>query len=316
MDHSVTRRQFIHTAALASVAGLTACSGLSSPPVLVLTDSKNVTRTGLTPPPLAGSQRRTWIDWDEGRPIQVRSGETATCTGLHSGQLYCIFIYNTSGSDHDVTVTLVWSNASAPEHIVVPGTRTDEGPASLAFVSGTDTSTVSVSISGSNSCIECFIGSVGMPRTTLGLRSIPLLPSGKPEPLHKGYRYHAVLDTSWYEVSFENEYTQSQLIQFSQNQATVYVLNPVSDVDLTILAVGTVKEGADYSIVKPQDGTQPQRIQLQLQGNGEQLVWICASSYSNAKHTTITLQSISAPGVADPHSPSPSNMRHTVLPSV
>jgi len=67
-----------------------------------------------------------------------------------------------------------WSNSQPPVPITVPGTTANAGLASLGFVSGTDTQTVSVSLpsNAGSSQVEIWLGSVGMPTNTSGLTNL------------------------------------------------------------------------------------------------------------------------------------------------
>ncbi|WP_448092751.1 hypothetical protein [Pseudomonas lini] len=105
------------------------------------------------------------INWNGGQRITLTAGDTATCTALSPGQLYGIFIYNSAQNDNNSTVSVNWSNSQPPVPILVPGTTANAGLASLGFVSGTDTQTVSVSLpsNAGSSQVEIWLGSVGMP---------------------------------------------------------------------------------------------------------------------------------------------------------
>lgn len=313
---AVTRRRFLRTTLITTAATLSACSSVSALSTFTPLPGRALPVTRKTPDLEVPDSHTGFIHWDDGRPIQISSGTTATCSTLKQGQLYGLFLYNTSKADHDVTATIVWSNAAPPESLLIPGTRTGQGPASMVFVSGRDTSTVSVSISGSDSRIECYIASVSMPLNGAGLQSKPLRPTGLRKALLRGDRYYAVLEKIWYRVSIGNLYTQAQVVQFSQHNATVYVVNPVEDPDLNILAVGTVAEGTDYSIVKPKSGTQPQHIQEQRRGHHERLVWVNASSQDSAQYTWIELQALSSPSAHPSQRVRPALNHVSALPGV
>ena len=109
------------------------------------------------------------INWNNGRLIELEEGVTATSNGsLNNGQLYCLFFYNAAGNDANTTVNVVWSNSQPPIQLTVPGTTMNQGLAALCFVDGSETNTVSASVTNGNkgAKIQAFIGSVKMPLDT------------------------------------------------------------------------------------------------------------------------------------------------------
>src|SRR5688572_25845507 len=105
----------------------------------------------------------TNINWNDGRLITLKPGDTATATGaLNARQLYGLFFYNSARNDADAQITVVWSNSEPPATVVVPGTTANQGLASVLFVSGNDTNTISAALLQGQPGVEvqCFIGSV------------------------------------------------------------------------------------------------------------------------------------------------------------
>ncbi|MCE9687852.1 hypothetical protein LZP73_16855 [Shewanella sp. AS16] len=254
---------------------------------------------------MPATQDDNLIDWDDGRLINLSQGETAVCSTLKSGQLYCLFLYNSSASDHNVDVTLVWSNSQPPVTVTVPGTEGNQGPASLVLVSGRDTTTISAAITQTSSgSIECCIGSVDMPTNTEGLRNRRLPGNGKPSPLLKHSRDYAVPECSWYQLTLENKYNQSLVIQFQQHSAVIYIVNPAVDaqafVTSLITALGSVKRDQDYRVEQPSQGELPQYLSIQFQGDGAQRVWMSFSSEQDSRDTFITLQALNPQPDAKP----------------
>ncbi|WP_459209147.1 hypothetical protein [Aquimarina rhabdastrellae] len=234
------------------------------------------------------------INWDGGQRITLRDQQTAVCEGLKAGQLYGIFFYNASQSDHDIDVIVNWSNGSLPVTIKVPGTTGNNGLASVALVSGSETNTVSVSIktdegSGSNA-VDTWIGSVGMPINTAGLINQEM-PINENMPFDKFRRYYRVPSSQWYNLTINSNRTQFMSIQFIENQATVFIVNPGPNAEAFVTGIGSVTENKDFTIVKPKSG-QPQTITNPLFGNGGQFVWMNIDSQQNSDDSNIILQQL------------------------
>ncbi|MBV7493769.1 hypothetical protein KW837_05735 [Pseudomonas sp. PDM24] len=233
------------------------------------------------------------INWNGGQRITLTAGDTATCTALSPGQLYGIFIYNSAQNDNNSTVSVNWSNSQPPVPITVPGTTANAGLASLGFVSGTDTQTVSVSLpsNAGSSQVEIWLGSVGMPTNTSGLTNYPLPADGEQHPFNKYSRYYAVPPSKWMNLTITSTITQFLSCQFREAQATVFVVNEtsngllanqVTNIGPTASAAGSVK--IVYS--------QIQSITSNLQGDGTQWVWMDADSPQDSQSATISLQSL------------------------
>lgn len=229
------------------------------------------------------------INWDGGQRLTLQNGQTATCKALHAGQLYCLFLYNSAGADKNIPVTVVWSNSQPPQLVTVPGTTADQGLATLVFVSGNDTNSVSVSITNTlNASIDCWIGSVEMPTNTSGLQNAPLPNNGVPQPFTKYRRYYAVVPASWHQLTIESDIQQFISVQFSESFATVYIVNPTQTPTQNVVALGSTSD--QYKIVTPSG--QPQLLTYSFQGNGTQLVWLDADSQQDSLNATLKLQSL------------------------
>ena len=234
------------------------------------------------------------INWNGGQRITLRAGDTATCTSLNPGQLYGIFMYNSTQNDTNGTVNIVWSNSQPPARVTVPGTTANAGLASIAFVSGTDTQTVSVSLptNAGIAQIDVWLGSVSMPIDTSGLNNLPLPIDGNPHEFDKYTRYYAVPPSSWQQLTIVSAITQFISVQFREAKAVVYVVNETSNgllpgqvqsMGTTALAPGAVTISA----------VTVQSIQGSLQGDGSQWVWMNADSEQDSESATISLQSLS-----------------------
>jgi len=233
------------------------------------------------------------IDWNGGQRITLENNQTASCSALHQGQLYALFLYNSAGADKNIPVNVVWSNSQPPRTVTVPGTTANEGLATLVLVSGTDTNTVSISITNTQGAsIDAWIGSVEMPTNTTGLSNKPLPANGQPNAFNTYNRYYAVPPSSWQQLSIQSDTQQFISAQFRENFATVFIVNPTSNPYQRVVAVGNVQKDVDYKIVTPGAGSPPQIISYSLQGDGTQFVWMNADSTQNSQHASITLQGL------------------------
>lgn len=231
-------------------------------------------------------------NWNDGRLLTMSPGDTATCAGgLNSGQLYGLFFYNSAGADADATINVVWSNSHAPAQITVPGTTAKQGLASVLFVSGNDTSTVSAAMLDNQpgTQVQCFIGSVKMP-TGRGLHNQELPMDGSPHPFQAFSRFYCVPQSHWYAGTITSNINQFISVQFTEHAANVLVINAMQPYDTqnpppTVQAVGS----ASFTV----SNTRSQSLHWNLQGNGSPMVWINADSIQNSQNATISLQSLS-----------------------
>ncbi|MBC3436041.1 hypothetical protein HU735_11520 [Pseudomonas sp. BW16M2] len=233
------------------------------------------------------------INWNGGQRITLTPGDTATCTTLRPGQIYGIFIYNSAGSDNNATVNVVWSNSQAPARITVPGTTANAGLASMGFVSGTDTQTISVSLPSNSGIaqVELWLGSTSMPTNTSGLNNSQLQANGEQYPFNKYNRYYAVPPSKWMNLTIVSKITQFISCQFREAAATVFVVNETSNGLLAgqVTNIGpTASEQGAVTIV----ATQIQSISNNLQGDGTQWVWMDADSQQDSTSASISLQSL------------------------
>lgn len=234
------------------------------------------------------------IPWNDGRLITMRPGDTATCAGgLNSGQIYGLFFYNSARADADATINVVWSNSHAPATVTVPGVTQNQGLASVLFVSGNDTSTVSAAmLTGQpDTQVECFIGSVKMP-TGPGLNNRQLPTDGSTNPFQAFTRFYCVPASHWYAGTITSNINQFITVQFTEHQATVLFVNAMKeytkdDLPKTITAVGSASGSLNVSC------STYQSLQWSLQGSGSQMVWINADSIQNSQTANISMQSLS-----------------------
>ncbi|WP_345336016.1 hypothetical protein [Ferrimonas pelagia] len=231
------------------------------------------------------------IDWNGGQSISLSGGDTAVCETLKQGQLYAVFLYNGAGEDADIIVNVNIGNNYAPKKVTVPGTTGNKGLAALALISGSNSQTVSISITSqqSGSKVDAWLGSVGMPTNTSGIENMELPIDGQTQAYGTRDRYYAVPESRWYQLTLNSPQNQFISVQFTESFATVFINNPVADPGNTIVPVGTVKIDTDYKIVKADSG-QPQTIMYEDQGNGRQKVWMNADSQQNSSSSTIVAQ--------------------------
>jgi hypothetical protein len=234
------------------------------------------------------------INWNGGQRITIRAGDTATCTALNPGQLYGIFIYNSTQNATNATVNVVWSNSKPPVKITVPGTTANAGLASLGFVSGTDTQTIAVSLPSNAGIaqVEIWLGSVSMPIDTSGLNNQPLPIDGNPYPFNKYTRYFSVPPSSWQQLTLVSTINQFLSVQFRSAKAIVHVLNETSNglLDGQVTPIGPTAQAPGSVTIQ---AVTIQSIQNYLQGDGTQWVWMDADSQQDSNEATISLQALS-----------------------
>ncbi|WP_425100133.1 hypothetical protein [Tropicibacter sp. S64] len=225
--------------------------------------------------------------------MTLRAGDTATCTTLNDGQLYAVFIYNSAQNATNADIFVNWSNSQPPQKITVPGTTANAGLASLGFVSGSDTQTVSVSMPTNSPMgqVEIWLGSVSMPVNTAGLDNEQLPSDGAPHPFDKYRRYYAVPTAAWHQLTIKSSVTQFISVQFQNAKAKVFVVNESSNGLLEGQVVSMGPTAQSKGVVEPVTSA-IQSIMTQFQGNGQQYVWMNADSADNSDDATIAMQSI------------------------
>ncbi|WP_035481480.1 hypothetical protein [Gallaecimonas xiamenensis] len=231
------------------------------------------------------------VNWNNGQLLTLEQGMTATCTGnLNPGQLYCLFFYNAAQNDADTVVTVVWSNSQPPVQVLVPGTTGKQGLASLCFVNGDQTNTVSAAVTQGQpgASVQTFIGSVKMPMESPGINNINLAPNGEPVPFRAFTRFYNVPASHWYQMTLTSDINQFITVQFEEQRAQVNIVNTTSNPTELVTYAGNAQQYVTINAV-------PNQIySWSLQGNGRQFVWINADSVQNSQSATISLQSLSA----------------------
>jgi hypothetical protein len=187
-------------------------------------------------------------------------------------------------------VIVVWSNSQPPVTVTVPGTTQNLGLAALCFVDGDQTNTVSASVLNNQpgAQVQAFIGSVKMPVNTAGITNKQLPLDGSVQPFNAFTRYFAVPASHWYAGQIQSNVNQFISVQFSEQRAVVNVVNSLVDPSSVIKFAGDSAQYVTKNIV------QGQTVTWNLQGNGQQMVWINADSIQNSQSATIAVQSLSA----------------------
>ncbi|MCT2587534.1 hypothetical protein [Actinophytocola gossypii] len=232
------------------------------------------------------------INWNSGKLITLTQGDTATIEGLNSGQVYGFFFYNAAQNDATTIVDVTWSNAHPPQQVPVYGTTANQGLASVLLMSGDDSNTVAASILQGNpgADVQAFVCSVKMPVDTSGINNQPLPANGQPQAFRRFTRYFDVPASHWYDVTIESDVDQFIVVQFTEEMAEVIVVKSVANPKENVFPVGRVEKDKLFSIQPTED----ERIQVNLQGDGTQTVWMNADSVQNSQNATITLQSLTA----------------------
>ena len=242
--------------------------------------------------PILSFSATNLLNWNDGRLVNLSAGQTAKCENLVKGQLYALLLYNSSQTDVDAAVTVVWSNDAPPSTVTVRGSSGDGGPATFVFVSGSDTGFVSISLSPKSAAsITAFIVSISMPLNTNGLNSSELVSDGQFHPFDKYDRYYAGAYSGWRSVTVENEFNQFICLQMLESTATVIVVNLGSGLaNGQVTMFGPTAEAAGTVTI---DKVDLQSYEVNIQGNGATWVWMNGDSPQNSKNSQIALQELS-----------------------
>ncbi|MGL4596795.1 MAG: hypothetical protein ACRCYO_04670 [Bacteroidia bacterium] len=232
------------------------------------------------------------INWNQGQMITLNVGDTATCSGnLNHGQIYGLFFYNSALNDADTTVTVTGSNQSAPTSIIVPGTTANQGLASICFVYGSDTTTISAAVTngqpGAN--ITAFICSVKMPTNTVGINNVSLPTDGSEKPFNKFTRYYCVPKSTWHLAQVSSNMAQFMSVLFTEDHATLIIVDPVEKPKKLVGYYGNAEK---HVTTKNAETASPNTVSWKLQGDGSQYVFMNADSPQDSETATISLQQL------------------------
>jgi hypothetical protein len=230
------------------------------------------------------------INWDNGNLISLSPGDSAVCQKLNQNQLYGLIFYNNVMNDAGADISIIWSNSQPPATVHVPGTTGNQGLSSVFFVNGSDTTTISAAMlqNQPGAQVQCFIASVKMPVDTNGIANLGLPLDGQNHPFTKFTRYYSVPASHWYQAQIQSNINQFISIQFTEQTATVNIVNSLVDPGSQISAVGTAKN--QYAINRVTN----QNLSWSLQGNGQQIVFVNADSVQNSQSAVISIQSLTA----------------------
>ncbi len=226
--------------------------------------------------------------------MTLQGGQSARCAALTKGELYVALLYNSSQNDQIADVIVVWSNDVPPAHVNLPGTTGNGGPAALAFVSGSDTDFLTLSLGAASAAtVDAVLVSATMPTNTQGLLNVVLPADGLLHDLPKHTRYHAVPPTGWSQLTLVDKTSQLVSFQIRKACAIVRVLNKA-----TGLFEGQVQK---FGPTANADGTVDiQEIAYQtfvdpaVKGDDQTWVWMSADSLDNSLNGQIGLQGLSA----------------------
>ncbi len=225
--------------------------------------------------------------------MTLQGGQSARCAVLAKGELYVALLYNSSQNDQIADVIVVWSNEAPPTHVTLPGTTGDQGPAALAFVSGTDTDFLTLSLGATSAAsVDVVLVSTTMPTNTKGLINAVLPADGQLRDLPKYTRYHAVPPDGWSQLSLVDKTSQFLSFEMRRAGAIVRVVNKATGLfDGQVQKFGptaNAKGAVDIQEIPYQTFVDPA-----LKGDGQTWVWMSADSLRNSLNGQIGLQGIS-----------------------
>ncbi|SOD39828.1 hypothetical protein [Nitrosovibrio sp. Nv4] len=235
-------------------------------------------------------------NWDDGRLVTLDpSNNQYVCTTIQNGA-NGIFLYNAANADHDTTVTIVTTNATAPVKVIVPGTTGNQGLAAIVLVNGNVTNTVTISLTSNqpaDSKISAFIGSLAFPINTSGINNKSLPVNGVTQNFTAFTRFYAVPASTWYQMNLQSNITQFYAAQFGPGSSAVsiYCVNPGPLAEANIYQADP-SNPVSYKFILPAPNQPQQQIAASLFGNGSQFVWINADSIQNSQQATISLQQL------------------------
>ena len=163
--------------------------------------------------------------------------------------------------------------------------------ASVLFVSGIDTRTVSVSLptNAGLAQVDVWIGSVSMPTDTSGLNNEQLPINGEPQPFDKYTRYFTVPPSNWHQLVIRSPVQQFIAVQFREQKAVVYVVSEGPNGLLNGQVAGVGSAANAFKKIE----TSQQSVTANIFGDGSQWIWMNADSQQNSDDSTISLQSLS-----------------------
>lgn len=212
------------------------------------------------------------VDWKDGRLLTLGDGQTATAKELVKKQIHGFFFWNKEEGGKGGRVKVVWANDKKPEIVPVPPhNASDPLPASVLFVSGSESQRVSVTPSTAKSSeVCCLVCSLSMPNNTDGIDNQELL-AGESMPFLGVSRFWSVPASSPHRATIESSGMELTVVRFRAEQATVIVLNHEERPDKPRYFKG-VGEAAKKLNIEYHEHVFPEKFT----GNGRQTVWVAA----------------------------------------
>lgn len=237
-------------------------------------------------------------NWDDGRLVTLNTqagSNKYTCNAIQNGATG-LFLYNSANIDHDITVTVLTANSSAPQKITVPGTTGNQGLASIVLVNGNFTNSVTLSITAdqpSDSQVSAFLCSLAFPINTAGIKNLQLPTNGTPQSFNAFTRFYSVPASTWYQMTLQSNVTQFYTAQFGPgtSDVSIYCVNPGPNAAAQVFQADPNNQVV-YKFIQPAPNQPQQKVTASLFGNGQQFVWIDADSVQNSQEATIALQQL------------------------
>jgi hypothetical protein len=244
------------------------------------------------------------IDWEDGRPLLLRPGQTARCRSLNPGELYGVMLINRTQNDADIEVQVAWNPIEPPTIVTAAGSTGANGIVSIVFVSGADTRVLVVSVTSEQMGeVEVMLSSVTKPAKDAPplagapkALNQPLPDTGEPQNFAKTPELLAVRrfvaepePGVWHQISVGSPINQFLVVQFRKERALVQVVNSTAIGTLPgqICAVGPTAP-TSYEIQR----ACYQVATILLQGDGNPVAWLNLDSDQNAEYALIALQPV------------------------
>ncbi|SDP84154.1 hypothetical protein SAMN04487905_11084 [Actinopolyspora xinjiangensis] len=241
-------------------------------------------------------------EWNDGRLIEIKPGESLSAKGLTSGQLYAVMLYNVAQNDNTAVLT-VRQGTFGSRSVQVPGTTQGRGGAGSAYFLATDQShSVDVnfpnSINSNHGKIQAILGSVAMPTNFDGIKNEEIK-VGEKKNFERFARF-------WFTPPAENlcatvaaDRRMFQATRFYQkgltHYADVYVMNKPADFDMINQVAVLPSAGGKYD-----ETGQNKELRVKLRTstgdrvsstffNGGQNVFFNMDSAANSKYAWLAI---------------------------
>jgi hypothetical protein len=220
--------------------------------------------------------------WD-GRPVELKRGDTATAKNMERDQLHGVFFHNPGIEDVQVEIKAPWTGRA--EKVSVPGSRPGGTmPMAIAFWYDEDPTAKLTSVSVEvveGGPVTVFICDLTLPMT--GVRNLELQ-EDQPVEFDGLTRFYHMPATQPYVWELNSSIEAFVAVCFRLDRALVVVLNHDRDRGPCLHPLGGA-EGR-YTVVTSPGST----LREHLLGNAQQLVWINAIPVSRAATIRITTE--------------------------